>query len=211
MKTTSNYYSHSRPEIAFFVPKTIKTVLDIGCGEGDFLRYVKDKTNAETWGVEAIESVAKEVKNHIDKTLVGKVEDIINLLPDAYFDCITFNDVLEHLLEPTEVLKLIKPKLTENGIVIASIPNIREYYHLYELLFKKDWKYKDEGILDSTHIRFFTKISMARLFNDAGFKLISQAGINKTKSWKFKIINMLTFGYFSDSAYFQFVCIATRR
>lgn len=210
MKGTKYYYSNERQEVASLVPKDIRTILDIGCGEGAFLKLVKEQTGAETWGIELVIEVAEKAKIHIDKVFTGKVEDVLNSLPDAYFDCITFNDVLEHLLEPTEVLKMIKPKLSEKGIIIASIPNIRYFSNLYDLLIKKDWEYKDSGILDSTHIRFFTKISMERMFENAGYELINQVGINKLISWKFRLFNFTTFRFFSDTKYSQYVCIASK-
>ncbi len=208
MKEKTNYYSYIRPEIVFFVPQNIRTIIDIGCGQGTFLKSVKEKTRAETWGVEVINEIANRAKNQADKIILGRIEDTLDSIPDDYFDCITFNDVLEHLLEPSDVLKMIKPKLSDKGIIIASIPNVRYYSNLYELLIKKDWKYKDAGILDSTHLRFFTKKSMKRLFEEAGYNLIMQEGINKTHSKKFQLFNLFTVGVFNDTKYEQFVCIA---
>lgn len=208
MKETINYYSLARPEVASYIPTGIKTILDIGCGQAAFLRLVKEQTGAETWGIEVVPEVAEKAKQHTDHILTGKVEDVLSLLPDAYFDCITFNDVLEHLLEPAEVLKMIKPKLTEKGIIIASIPNVRYFFNLYELLIKKDWEYKDAGILDSTHFRFFTQKSMKRMFKQAGYEVIRQEGINEIRSWKFRLLNFLLFNNFSDARYLQFVCTA---
>jgi 2-polyprenyl-3-methyl-5-hydroxy-6-metoxy-1,4-benzoquinol methylase len=208
MKETADYYSYTRPEIAAFVPKNIKTILDVGCGEGAFLKLIKEQTGAETWGIEVAFEVAEKAKGHIDKIVTGKVEDVLNSIPNAYFNCITFNDVLEHLLEPTEVLKMIRPKLSENGIVIASIPNVRYFRNLYNLLVKKDWEYTDAGILDSTHFRFFTQKSMKRMFEDAGYNLIKQVGVNKIIWRKFQLFNLLTLLIFNDTKYFQFCCIA---
>jgi len=210
VKEVKNYYSHTRSEVADLIPKNIGTILDIGCGQGNFLKLVKEQTGAETWGVEAAIEVGEKAKSHIDKILIGKVEDVINSIPDTYFDCVTFNDVLEHLLEPKEVLEMIKPKLSEKGIVIASIPNVRYCHNLYDLLIKRDWKYKDEGILDSTHLRFFTQKSMKRMFEEAGYKIIKLEGINEFKSWILEVFNLSTFHYFADTKYMQFVCIAKR-
>jgi hypothetical protein len=103
---------------------------------------------------------------------------------------------------------MIRPKLSVNGIVIASIPNVRYFGNLYELLLKKDWEYKDSGILDTTHLRFFTKLSMKRMFEDAGYELIRQEGIKKITSWRFRLLNLLTFGFLDDTKYLRFACIA---
>jgi 2-polyprenyl-3-methyl-5-hydroxy-6-metoxy-1,4-benzoquinol methylase len=206
MKDTS-YYRKDRAEIAYFIPSDIKTLLDVGCGQGSFLNLVKEHTGAETWGIEVESQVAEKAKNKTDNIITGKVEDVITSIPDSYFDCITFNDILEHLIEPGETLNMIKQKLSPNGIIIASIPNVRYYANLYELLIKRDWKYIDKGILDSTHLRFYTKKSMRRLFEQEGYVLTAQIGINKSKSWKSLVFQILTFGVFSDTKFTQFICI----
>ena len=100
------------------VPCNIKTILDIGCGQDAFLKLVKEQTGAETWGIEMVTEVAEKAKEKADKILAGKIEEVLSSIPNNYFDCITFNDVLEHLFEPTEVLKMIRPKLSKNGIII---------------------------------------------------------------------------------------------
>lgn len=209
MIEATNYYSQNRPEIAAFVPLNIKTILDVGCGQGAFLKVVKEQTGAETWGIEVVTEIANIAKDRADNVLTGKIEDVLSTIPDAYFDCITFNDVIEHLLVPSEVLKMIKPKLSINGILIASIPNVRYFYNLYEFIIKKDWEYKDDGILDSTHFRFFTRKSMNRIFEQAGYQILKQKGINPITSKKFILFNILTLGYFNDSKYLQFVCVAS--
>ncbi len=204
----ADYYNQSRPEIAKLVPKNVRTILDIGCAQGSFLKLVKELTGAETWGIELLPEIAE--KANADKIFTGKVENLLDLIPEDYFDCITFNDVLEHLIEPTEVLKEISLKLSRDGIIIASIPNIRYIECLYELLIKKDWEYKDSGILDSTHLRFFTKKSMKRMFEEAGFKIIQQKGLIMGSSWKFKLLDFITFGFAVDIKYQQIICIASR-
>jgi 2-polyprenyl-3-methyl-5-hydroxy-6-metoxy-1,4-benzoquinol methylase len=210
-KQTTDYYGNNREEVAILLPLEIKSILDIGCGQGAFLKLIKDKTGAETWGVEMMPTLSETAKKNVDNLLIGKIEDLLDLIPNNYFDCITFNDVLEHVLEPTEVLRLIKPKLRIDGVIIASIPNVRYISNLYELLIKKDWEYKDSGILDSTHFRFFTQKSMKRMFENAGYKLLKQDGINATASWKFKFLNFISIGFFSDTKYTQFVCKASKK
>lgn len=207
-KDAINYYGNHRPDVAVHVPPTTKTILDIGCGNGAFLKWIKDKTGAETWGIELVDEIAERAKEQADNILNGKVEEVLHLVPDGYFDCITFNDVLEHLLAPDEVLRMVKPKLSEKGIIIASIPNVRYFSNLHEIIIKKDWEYKDSGILDSTHFRFFTQKSMKKMFEKTGYSLKGQFGINKLNSWKFKILNLFTLGFINDTKYLQFICIA---
>ena len=202
------YYSNKRPEISDLVPGNIRTILDIGCSHGTLLKFVKEQTGAETWGIEELIEVSKKAKEKVDNVITGKIEDVVDIIPDDYFDCITLNDLLEHLPEPADILRKIRPKLSSEGIIIASIPNVRYLSNLYEIIIKKDWEYKKDGILDSTHLRFFTQKSMKRLFETAGYNLIKQVGINKNLSWKFRLFQLLTLGILNDTQYLQFICIA---
>jgi 2-polyprenyl-3-methyl-5-hydroxy-6-metoxy-1,4-benzoquinol methylase len=208
---TSVYYTSSRPEIASFVPVNTRTILDVGCGQGYFLKLVKEQIHAETWGDELMPEVAEKAKAQVDHVIPGKIEEALDLIPDHYFDCITFNDVLEHLPEPAEILRRMKPKLTKNGIIIASIPSVRYFYNLVELIIKKDWEYKDSGILDATHLRFFTQKSMKRMFENAGYFLVNVKGVNGIKYWKFQLLNFVTFGLINDTKYLQYVCMAKKK
>jgi 2-polyprenyl-3-methyl-5-hydroxy-6-metoxy-1,4-benzoquinol methylase len=89
--------------------------------------------------------------------LIGSVEEQLDSLPDDYFDCIICNDIIEHLADPWKVMSSLKRKISPNGFFVCSIPNVLFWKNLYELLIKRDWKYVDSGILDKTHLRFFTK------------------------------------------------------
>ena len=82
MKEIANYYNSSRLEVTEFVPQNIKTILDIGCGQGAFLKVIKEQTGAEVWGVEALPEVGKKAKEFLDKILIGKVEEVVSLIPD---------------------------------------------------------------------------------------------------------------------------------
>ena len=208
-KKTVQYYSHSRPEMAGFIPSTAKKILDVGCGKGHFASQFKGKM--ETWGIEIDPEMAKFAQTNLDKVLVGDVLEKMSELPDSYFDCIIFNDVLEHTLDPYSILKQIKNKLSPEGIVICSIPNIRHISVLKMLFIDKQWKYTNFGIMDKTHFRFFTRKSLADMFNDAGYEILKMQGINGTSWWKFYPLNILALGSLSDARYIQFACAAKPR
>jgi 2-polyprenyl-3-methyl-5-hydroxy-6-metoxy-1,4-benzoquinol methylase len=208
-KKTVQYYSHVRPEMAKFVPPSAKRILDVGCGKGFFSTQFKDKM--ETWGIEMDPEIAKVAQKNLHKVITGDVLEKLNELPDLYFDCIIFNDVLEHTLDPYSILKKIKNKLSDNGIIICSIPNIRHISVLRMLLIKKQWKYENFGIMDKTHFRFFTRKSLIEMFKDSGYEIQKIEGINGTSWWKFFPINILALGSLSDSRYIQFACVAKPR
>lgn len=207
MKISNNYYSNTRIEMKKFIPQYAKKIIDIGCGEGVFCDSFK-KNDTELWGIEINEKVGSVAKEKLNKVLIGDVSLILDELPNNYFDCIIFNDVLEHIIDPYSVLKRIKNKLSSNGVVVCSIPNVRHVRVLRDLLFRKQWKYQESGILDRTHLRFFTKKSIKDMFDDADYQILEIRGINGTKWWKFFWINIFTFGFFSDSRFIQFACVA---
>jgi len=201
------YFGHPRPEVLKHIPNNIKTILDVGCATGEFSFSVKQKLHAETWGIEINKDIAERAKIKLDNVLVGTIQENLNLLPHGYFDCIVFNDVLEHMIEPEQSLVDSIKLLSTDGIIITSIPNVRYYSNLKNLLFHKDWNYQDEGILDKTHLRFYTKKSMIRMFDNCGYAIIKTEGINPLKSLKFLILNLILFNQISDSKYLQFINI----
>ena len=184
-------------------------MLDVGCSSGTFAAQFKRTLQAEVWGVEYDSGAASLAKKELDRVLVGDICLIMDELPNGYFECITFNDVLEHLVDPYLVLTKMKDKLATNGIIVCSIPNIRHVYALKTLLFKKQWKYEENGIFDRTHLRFFTQKSIVDMFNSLDYKILKMQGINGSSSWKFALFNILSLGYFSDTKYMQFACVVT--
>jgi len=172
--------SSKRPEMVQFLPSEYSKVLEVGCNVGKFAAVVKDKP-CEYWGIEPFEEAAKVAKTKMDKVSVGFYDDIANEIPDNYFDLVIANDLIEHLEQPWNFLRSIKRKMTVNSSIVISIPNVRYYWNLRELLFCKDWKYVDCGILDITHLRFFTEKSIIRLLNENGFEIEMMKGINSVK------------------------------
>ncbi|MBU3822409.1 class I SAM-dependent methyltransferase [Flavobacteriaceae bacterium XHP0103] len=202
------YYNNTREEMLAFLPKKVKTVLDVGCADGSFAETIKNKSNAEVWGIEFMPDEAEKAVSKIDKVFVGPCENHIENLPDNYFDVIYFNDVLEHLVDPYNVLSKIKSKLSKNGVVISSIPNMRYHSALKNLVINKNWEYMDHGIMDKTHLRFFTKKSIRSMFVNADYEIITHKGINATKSIKPWIYNIFFLYTALDIRYLQYATVA---
>lgn len=207
-KKPSGYYSTARDEMLRFIPKGTKCVLEIGCGEGVFGIAVKKMSGAEVWGVEINKDVASTAKGKLDNVLAGDVSILMPDLPDSKFDCIVFNDVLEHLADPRAVLAAARKKLCPGGVVVCSLPNVRYFPVLRQLLINKQWRYVDWGVLDRTHLRFFTEKSILTTFEELGYNVIRIEGINGFRSWKFTLLNAGLFGQLSDARYMQFACVA---
>ena len=207
-KQELNYFSQTRSEMLPFIPKNIKTVLDVGCGEGAFSHILKQNLNIEAWGIEYNKEVVEIAKQKLDKVINADIKTAINDLPNNYFDCLIFNDILEHLVEPTEILEKLKPKLTKQGVIVCSIPNVRHISVLKKLLINGTWEYEEDGILDKTHLRFFTKKSIIKMMLDLNYELVTIEGINPTSNNKFFPLSNILFSLMPDIKYRQFACVA---
>lgn len=202
--TISYSYGGCRSEMLQYIPQYAKTILDIGCAKGEFTTLAKKQLGLIAWGVEINSEFAQVAQTTLDKVIVKDINDALNELPANYFDCIVFNDVLEHLIDPYILLQRVKNFLTKDGVVIASIPNIRHAPTLYQLLINGNWDYQEYGVLDKTHLRFFTKKSIKKMFEGQGYSLEKIDGINCSGSWKTKLL----VGAMSDMKYQQFACVA---
>src|SRR6266404_6550133 len=94
------YYQCDRAEMLPFVPQSVSRVLEVGCGAGRFGAEIRRSRKAEVWGIEAIPEIAAQAAERLDRVLTKNIEDGALELPSDYFDCIIFNDVLEHLTYP---------------------------------------------------------------------------------------------------------------
>jgi 2-polyprenyl-3-methyl-5-hydroxy-6-metoxy-1,4-benzoquinol methylase len=168
MSKKLSYYSSSRPEIIKYIPKSAIKILDVGCGTGTIGSILKIDKKVEVVGIELNTKAGNIAKNKIDDLILGDVETIDLPYNDKYFDCIIYGDILEHLKNPWDLLKRHYHKLADNGVIIASIPNIA-HYKIIRMLKKGLWEYEDSGILDRTHLRFFTKKSINELFLHSGY------------------------------------------
>lgn len=204
----SGYYDNVRKEMLKYLPENSKKILDVGCGNGAFASLLKQKNNAEVWGIELMEKEAIIAQEIVDKVFIGNCEKHINDLPDNYFDAIYFNDVLEHLADPYSVLEDLKCKLAPNGVIISSIPNVRFFRTFSKVVFLKDWKYDDFGIMDKTHLRFFTNKSIKRMYEELGYEILIHEGINISRSLKPILFNFLTLFSQMDIRILQYATVA---
>ena len=110
-------------------------------------------------------------------------------------------------MDPYSLLNLLKTKLVKNGIIITSIPNIRYYRVFTKFVLHGNWDYKDHGVLDKTHLRFFTYKSIIKMFEQLEFEILLIKGIHPTSSRTCKLIQLLTFNFFSDIKYKHFISV----
>ena len=159
--------------------KKIEAILDIGCSCGGNLMAIREKCpNAELYGVELNPSAA-EVAMLFGEVVSKDIEIIDEPAWKEKFDYVIAADVLEHLNNPWQTVSNIHTLLKPDGILVASIPNVQHISNVMNLLHGY-WHYEDWGILDRTHLRFFTKHSIIEMFEQAGYsevKIIAKPNV----------------------------------
>lgn len=190
MSDPSEYHSHPRPELVACVSDDPDNrVLDLGCGSGAMSAAIREAGKAhEIWGVEINPDAARQSRDSgiFAQVLEGDLETVLEQLPKAYFTHVIAGDVLEHLVDPWTVSAKLRECLVAGGQLICSIPNIRNLSFLLALTFKKSFEYRDSGVMDRTHLRFFARKDVYALFAGAGFRNIEIGPVRpKVRlSWK---------------------------
>lgn len=170
------YFGYDREDMLALVPAGIGSVLDVGCSSGGFGKLLKTKFNCEVWGIEPGEA-AHAAKLKLDKVYHDIFHPGLDL-GGKKFDLVVFNDVLEHLEDPWLAVGNAAGLLRPGGRILASIPNIQCYTVVRDLIVNGQWRYDTSGILDKTHLRFFTKKSIIGLFETSGLSIDRLEGMH---------------------------------
>jgi SAM-dependent methyltransferase len=173
-----DYYNRVNADLLRIMPPDAVVVLEAGCGTGALAEaYRRINNRVMYYGIEKNTEVAKiaEATGRIDRLIVGDLEATgllaLGLLEEQpSVDCLVFGDVLEHLVDPWAVLERLARLVRDGGQVLACIPNVQHYSVIVNLMRGK-WDYQDEGLLDRTHLRFFTLSSVRDLFEKAGLQI----------------------------------------
>lgn len=175
MSNNVQYYRRSRVDIVSHISHGSERVLDIGCAEGVLGAMLKQQGRAkEVIGIDLFPAAANIARLALDRVICGDIESLdlkSHGLLDSSFDYIICADVLEHLKDPEIVLSKLVKLLKPDGKLIISLPNVRHWSVLFPLLFKGEWKYQPQGILDRTHLRFFTRSSTSELLYKVGLEV----------------------------------------
>jgi SAM-dependent methyltransferase len=202
------YYDESRSEMLGYVPAGARSILDVGCGSGSFGRLLRSARAARLVGIDPVPGPTA-LPDPYDLRVVGLYPEDV---PDERFDCIVFNDVLEHMVDPWRAVEIARDRLDTPGVVIASIPNVRNAARVVRpLLLNGRWRYDDTGILDRSHLRFFTRASARELFERAGYRVERVDAINPLRMGRWAKANRLLRGVLDDFVAEQFAIVARVR
>ncbi len=172
------YYTGVNPDILNLIPNTAAVILEIGCGAGALAKAYRERNpSAHYIGVEIVEEVANQAAAHMNDTLLGDIttketlEALDKIRCGKLFDTLILGDVLEHLYDPWSVLTELRSRMAKDGLCIICIPNVAHWSILLQQL-RGRWDYTDAGLLDKTHIRFFTLETAVDLFKKAGWHVL---------------------------------------
>lgn len=202
------YYTLERADVVRVMSRFLKKdgrkllrVLEIGCSGGGTGSLIKSQFGVTYYaGVELMQAAADQATTKLDWVKCDNVEDMIaegrlGELPEGKFDAILFLDVLEHLYNPWEVVNQMHDLLNPNGLLIGSIPNAGNLYVLWKLM-RDQFEYEDEGLLDRTHLRFFTLQTIKNMLHKC-FDLVHLETNHdswKTMNWQQKFFFIPTLG-----------------
>ncbi len=170
----SKYFAADRPEIVSFAAEqgNFGYAIDIGCATGKLGKTLLAKNIvARCDGIELTPEAARVATQNLHQVWPGSLESNQENVPWEQYDLLIMADVLEHLADPWSALKQLRSKTRTDCKLLLSIPNIRHYKVVLPLLFKDEFRYRDHGIMDSTHLHFYTASSIVETLNECGWKV----------------------------------------
>ena len=209
---SDNYFAHARKEIEPLLPKKCGRVLEIGCGSGATLGWLRqDHQAVHTVGIEIAEAAANQARRFADDVFCLDFERFDLPGGAQKFDLVLCLDVLEHMVNPWAVVDRLATRYLETGgTLIVSLPNVRHYSVVLPLLLGGRWDYQDAGLLDRTHLRFFTKATANALLSHSQFGPVSCVATGFT-GWSAKrMLNTLTLGVFQELVTYQYFLSACK-
>jgi 2-polyprenyl-3-methyl-5-hydroxy-6-metoxy-1,4-benzoquinol methylase len=199
-----SYFGTARRDLLAMLPRSGGLrLLELGAGDGATLRAAKTEGLAEyAVGIDLV-PVAPGLPE-IDLFLQGNVEQMELDLPLDHFDAVLCADVLEHLIDPWRVVERLVRHLKPGGVLLASLPNIRNHRALAPILLGGDFRYEHAGLLDRSHLRFFCRKNARELFERAGLAIDDVEENMGAYGLRHRVLDFLTFHLLHDLFVFQF-------
>lgn len=212
---TERYFSTPRHDALRYVIAPPERALEIGCGTGATMAVLQQRRKlAQAVGVELDAASAAEARSHFDTVIESTVEaaDFEAVIAPASLDLVLCLDVLEHLVDPWTVVRRASPLLKPGGRLILSVPNIRNWKFIWRLLSRGDFHYRDAGLLDRTHLRFFVRETARDLSTAGGLVSVGVHDAREYSAMEFRnLLNTATLGATSTLIAKQWIAVAERR
>jgi 2-polyprenyl-3-methyl-5-hydroxy-6-metoxy-1,4-benzoquinol methylase len=166
------YYANQRLDLVAALPRPLGRTLDVGCGEGNVARALRDAGADFIAGIELDPAAAAHAREALDAVAVGRVEDTLDELPGPW-DTVCCYDVLEHLADPYTVLERLRARSAPGARLHVSVPNARHVSLFVDLFVRGSFGYTEWGHRDSTHLRWFTRRDIVDALEDAGWQVMA--------------------------------------
>jgi len=207
-----DYFDAVRVDVLDLLPQRLGRVLDVGCGTGQSLRWVRAHRDCSwTEGIEIHSSSAQRAATVADRVQFGDAEEIVENLPPDSFDTVLCLDALEHMRNPWALVTGLRRVMTRDARLLVSVPNVRHLRVIVPLVLKGSFQYTESGLLDRTHLRFFTRASLLELLKQGGFEILKTSCTGLARWSKAWVVNTLTLGMFRSFLEFQLVVLAKLR
>jgi len=176
----AGYFDLVREDVLALIPRGTRRLLDVGCGTGATARAAKDRLEiAEAWGIEGTERA---------------------------FDCILCADILEHTRDPWAVLRELRRLLDPKGVLVVSLPNLRHLRPLWSLVADR-FEYEESGILDRSHLRFFTLHTMREMLAETGYEILRRSE-NRSRNRLYDALVVCSLGLLKPFTVYQYLFVA---
>lgn len=222
---TVDYYGLTRNDVVAFIGRylqksgrSLDKVIEVGCSSGGTGKAIKEKFGTKYYaGLELMPDAVEVAKTNIDWAKQGNIEEMISAgelgqIPEQPYDAILYLDVLEHLYNPWKVAEASKDLLKKDGLIVGSIPNVGNLYVLWKIM-RDQFEYDEDGLLDRTHIRFFTLHTIKKML-EPHYKLVALETNHNTWSTmnKYqKFFYLLTLGRWKRLFIRQYLFIAEKK
>jgi 2-polyprenyl-3-methyl-5-hydroxy-6-metoxy-1,4-benzoquinol methylase len=206
----ASYFANARNDIVGILPTgNTAAILELGCGAGGTGRATLEAGKAGRYvGIELSPTAAAAASAHLSEVLVGDVE-ALDLTPlHGSFDALIISEVLEHLTDPWSTLRKLAACLKPAGRVYASSPNVAHWSVIRSLLGGR-FEYAEKGVMDRTHLRWFTPDSYRELFQSAGLVVLDVRPVTPLRS-KSRVLDKLTGGRLRHLLFTQIMIVAQR-
>ncbi|HID45263.1 MAG TPA: class I SAM-dependent methyltransferase [Chromatiaceae bacterium] len=204
------YFQEVRQDVLEAIPLSNRkgSLLEIGAGGCRTLVYAKEKGFAEAvYGIDIMDCKPDaDVQKKLNGLAIGDIQAMENLFDGMAFDVILCPDVLEHLVDPYSVVRKLREWLKEDGVVVASLPNINYWRVIFGIILKNTFSYSDRGVLDRSHLRFFARKDVEALFSENGFQVLAVS--TNTGGWRGRIAQRLTGWLVGRFLAYQYIVVA---